>query len=164
MEWIATIVGSDDGTPSILQFCARAVILFVFGVLCIRIAGRRTFSSLSPLDIIVAIVVGSNISRAMTGKAPFVPSLAGTLLLVILHRSMAMATVRSNPLARFVKGRPAILVRDGMADRAAMLRYNISDEDLLEGLRMEQVRRLEDVELATMERGGKISVVPRHKR
>lgn len=164
MEWIVTIVGPDDGTPGILQFCARAVILFAFGVLCIRIAGRRTFSSLSPLDIIVAIVVGSNISRAMTGKAPFLASLAGTLLLVILHRFVAMATVRSNPLARFVKGRPAILVRDGMADRATMLRYNISDEDLLEGLRMEQVRCVEDVELATMERGGKISVVRRDRR
>jgi uncharacterized membrane protein YcaP (DUF421 family) len=32
--------------------------------------------------------------------------------------------------------------------------------DLVEGLRMEQVERVEDVRLATLEAGGKISVVP----
>ena len=57
------------------------MLLLPYGILCIRVAGRRTFSNLTPLDIFVAIVVGSNISRAMTGKAPFVSTLAATLLL-----------------------------------------------------------------------------------
>ena len=163
MEWIQAIVGPDDGSASTMQFCVRALILFVFGLACIRVAGRRTFSNLTPLDIIVAIVVGSNISRTMTGRAPFVPTLVATFLLVVLHRVVAMATVRSNPLASFVKGKPVTLVRDGIADRRAMRRHMISDEDLLEGLRMEQAQRIEDVALATIERGGKISVVPKSK-
>jgi uncharacterized membrane protein YcaP (DUF421 family) len=161
MHWLQVVVGPDNGEPTILQFCTRAILLFFYGLLCIRIAGRRTFSHLSPLDIIVAIVVGSNISRTMTGKAPFLASLAATLVLVVLHRLVAMATIRSNWLARFVKGRSAILVRDGVADRRAMRTYHISDDDLNEGLRMEQVSQVEDVALATIERGGKISVVPR---
>lgn len=159
MEWLHVIIGPDDGTASTVQFCARAAILFVYGLFCIRVAGRRTFSNLSPLDIIVAIVVGSNISRAMTGKAPFVGTLAATLLLVALHRVVAMATVRWNPLATFVKGRPTVLVRDGEPDRKAMRRHGISDDDLVEGLRMEQTRDPSEVALATLERGGKISVV-----
>lgn len=163
MSWLQMIVGPDDGSASVAQFCVRALLLFAFGILCIRVAGRRTFSNLSPLDIIVAIVVGSNISRAMTGKAPFVPTLAATLLLVALHRSLAMATVHSNALAWLIKGKPAALVRNGVPDRAAMRRYNVSEDDLLEGLRMEQAERIEDVRLATIERGGKISVVPNSK-
>ena len=164
MYWIQTIVGPDDGSPSTAQFCARAVILFFYGLLCIRVAGRRTFSNLSPLDIIVAIVVGSNISRAMTGKAPFVPALVATLLVVALHRLVAMATVRSNPLAKFVKGKATTLVRSGRADPKAMMRYHISEEDLLEALRMEQVGEVTQVQLATIERGGRISVVPKAKK
>src|SRR5690349_3159817 len=136
MTWFQLLVGPDDGTPNTAQFCARAFILFLYGILCIRVAGRRTFSNLSPLDIFVAIVVGSNISRAMTGKAPFLPTLLATMLIVLLHRLVAMATVRSNWLARFVKGRPITLVRDGIIDSKAMLHANISDDDLLEGLRM----------------------------
>jgi uncharacterized membrane protein YcaP (DUF421 family) len=160
MTWFQLIVGPDSGTPTTAQFCARALILFIYGILCIRIAGRRTFSNLSPLDIFVAIVVGSNISRAMTGKAPFLPTLVATILVVLLHRLIAMATVRSNWLARFVKGKPIILVRDGIIDNNAMRLANISDDDLLEGLRMEQADCVEDVRLVTFERGGKMSVIP----
>lgn len=57
MKWLRFIVGPDDGTPTTAQFCARALILFLYGLLCIRVAGRRTFSNLSPLDIIVGSAV-----------------------------------------------------------------------------------------------------------
>jgi uncharacterized membrane protein YcaP (DUF421 family) len=160
MDWLITLVGPDDGTPTTLQFCTRALLLLPYGILCIRIAGRRTFSNLTPLDIFVAIVVGSNISRAMTGKAPFVQALVATLLLVALHRLLAIATMHSNLLARFIKGKPVVLVRDGTIDRSALRSCHLSDDDLLEGIRMEQEGRIEKVALATFERGGKISVVP----
>ncbi len=160
METFRTLIGPDTGEATALQLCARAVILFVFGVACIRIAGRRTFSQITPLDIVVAFIVGSNISRAMTGKAPFFGGLAATLVVVVLHRLLAMATLHWSPLTRLLKSAPAILVRDGVADEAALRRHAISQADLAEGLRMEQVERLEEVRLATLEAGGKISVVP----
>jgi uncharacterized membrane protein YcaP (DUF421 family) len=161
MEMVRTLIGPDTGDATIAQLCARAVILFAFGILCIRIAGRRTFSQISPLDIIVAIIIGSNISRAMTGKAPFFGGMAATLVVVILHRLLAMATLRWNVLARWIKAGAVVLVRDGVADEAAMARHEIGPSDLAEGLRMEQVERIEDVRLATLESGGKISVVPK---
>lgn len=159
MEWFRLIIGPDEGNASAAQFCARAVILLILGIFCIRVAGRRTFSNLSPLDILVMLVIGSNISRAMTGKAPFVETTIATFAFALLHRLLAMATVRSNLLALFVKGRPAILVREGLVDPRAMYRHHISQDDLLEALRMEQTASLADVRLATIERGGKISVV-----
>lgn len=163
METFRALIGPDTGDATVVQLCARAVILFLFGVLCIRIAGRRTFSSITPLDIIVALIIGSNISRAMTGKAPFFPGLAATLVVVVLHRLLAMATLRWSPLARLMKSAPVTLVRDGVADEAAMRRHAIGRADLAEGLRMEQVDGIETVGLATLEAGGKISVVPRSR-
>lgn len=141
MELLRTLIGPDDGAASAGQLCARAVILFLVGIAYIRIAGRRTFSQASPLDIVVALIVGSNLSRAMTGKAPFLPALAATLLLVVLHRVFAMLTIRWNWLARLMKAEPVVLVRDGVADRKAMLRHEIGDQDLLESLRSGQPQR-----------------------
>ena len=161
METIRALIGPDTGDASAAQLCVRAAVLFVFGIACIRIAGRRTFSQASPLDIIVAIIIGSNLSRAMTGKAPFFPGLAATLLIVVLHRALALATLRWNGLARWIKCDPVVLVRDGVTDRKAMARHGISESDLAEGLRMEQQTTAAAVQLATLEGGGKISVVPR---
>jgi uncharacterized membrane protein YcaP (DUF421 family) len=161
METIRALIGPDNGDASVLQLCVRAVVLFAFGVACIRIAGRRTFSQISPLDIVVALIIGSNISRAMTGKAPFFPGLAATLVVVVLHRLLAMATLRWNVLARWIKSDPVVLVRDGVIDRQALARHGLGAGDLAEGLRMQRIERAEDARLATLEAGGKISVVPK---
>jgi uncharacterized membrane protein YcaP (DUF421 family) len=161
MDMLRTLIGPDTGEASAAQLCARAVILFVVGIVYIRIAGRRTFSHATPLDIVVALVVGSNLSRAMTGKAPFWSALAATLLLVVLHRVLVMATLRWNWFAKLMKAEPVVLVRDGVEDRKAMYRHGIGQADLLEGLRMEQVESAGDVHLATLENSGKISVVRR---
>ncbi len=161
MHWIETIIGPDEISPSPPQLCARALVLFFYGLLCMRIAGRRNFSNLSPFDIFIAIVVGSNISRVMTGKVPLIASLAATMVVVVLHRLLAIATLRSNWLADFIKGKPDVLARDGLVEHKAMRRHNVSPDDLAEALRMQKIDNLKDTSLVTFERGGKISVVPR---
>lgn len=155
------LIGPEDGSAAWWQLSVRAVILFAVGIAFLRIAGRRTFSQATPLDIVVAIIVGSNLSRAMTGKAPFLPTLAASLVLVLLHRAFAMATLRWSWLASVMKSRPVVLVKDGVVDEEAMRRHGISREDLLEGLRLQQVKGPEDAGLATLEAGGRISALPR---
>ena len=161
MEFLNALVGADPGEATTGQLCVRAVIVLVVGIAYLRIAGRRTLSQGSPLDIVVAVIVGSNLSRAMTGRSPFWEGLAATLLLVVLHRALAMATVRWSWLASLVKGRPTVLVRDGEIQRRAMWRHAVSEADLLQSLRQEHVEDVRSVRLATLENSGHISVVPR---
>ena len=162
METFRLLIGPDEGADT-AQLCFRAIVLFVFGVVCIRIAGRRTFSHYSALDIVVALIVGSNISRVMTGKAAFFPALAATLVLVILHRLLALATLHWGWLSPLLKARPIRVVEQGQVDDRALRRANLSREDLTEALRMEQVADCDDVDLATLEGSGKLSVVPKKR-
>lgn len=163
MSWFRELIGPDQGADT-RQLCVRAVLLFIFGILCIRIAGRRTFAQYSPLDIIVALIAGSNISRMMTGKADVFPAGSATLVLVVLHRLLAMATMRWGVLAWLVKARPVQLVKDGKVDAHALRRANLSEGDLHEAIRMEQAEQPSDVKLAMLEGSGKVSVVHRKPR
>lgn len=160
MSWFRQLIGPDQGADT-QQLCVRAVLLFVFGIVCIRIAGRRTFAQYSPLDIIVALIVGSNIGRIMTGKADVIPAGAATLVLVVLHRLLALATMRWGLFAWLVKARPVQLVKDGEVDPQALRRANLSEEDLHQAIRMEQFARPSQLHLAMLEGSGKVSVVPR---
>ena len=160
MEMLRTLIGPGEGDASIAQLCAWAAIIFLFGVICIRIAGRHTFSHATPLDIIVALIIGSNLSRCMTGKAPSLGGLGASLVLVLLHRAVSMATLRWNWLASLMKGRPAVLVRDGVIDEGGLIRHGLSRAELLAGLRLEQAESPAQVRLATLEDGGRISVAP----
>ena len=161
MDGIHALIGPDDGNLTLAQACMRAVSLFFFGIACMRITGRRSFSGLSPFDVFMAIVIGSNISRVMIGKVPVIPSLAGTLLIAVLHRLLAVATVRSSALSVFLKGRPQILVRNGIANPDTLGRNNVSKEDLEEALRLGGLENVGQARLVTFERGGKISVIAR---
>jgi uncharacterized membrane protein YcaP (DUF421 family) len=161
VETLEKLIGPDDGTAEWWQLSIRAAVLFVLGLILLRIAGRRTFSKATPLDIIVALILGSNLSRMMTGRAQFLEGLAATLTLVLIHRVVAMAALRWKGLARLTKSSPAVLVRDGEPDEDALFRHGISRADLLEALRLEQVDDVGKVKTATLEASGRISVVRR---
>jgi hypothetical protein len=101
----------------------RAVLILIFGLLLIRLLGRRAFGKQNPLDIVVSIVVGSNLSRTLTGNSPFLPTLAGTAALVILFWLLELGTARWHSLGYLLKGEPVRLARDHQLDRDAMKRW-----------------------------------------
>ena len=51
----------------------RALIVYISGLVFIKIAGMRTFSSQSVLDVILSITPGSMLSRAIIGHFLFIP-------------------------------------------------------------------------------------------
>jgi uncharacterized membrane protein YcaP (DUF421 family) len=141
------------------QECARAVVIFVYGLILVRIAGRRAFGKWSALDIIVSIIVGSNLSRALTGGAPLFATIAATTLLMAFHWILAHAVARSHLLSRMVEGRSIELARSGVERPAALLRHAISGKDLTEALRQAGVESVSDTRRVMLEPSGKITVI-----
>lgn len=141
------------------QECARATVIFCYGLLLVRIAGRRTFGKWSALDIIVSIIVGSNLSRALTGSAQMGGTLAATTLLLFLHWLLAKAVARWPLWASLLEGETVVLSRGGVENRSAMLRHSVSRGDLGEALRQSSVEQVADTSLVSLEPSGKITVL-----
>ena len=55
MAWFTTAFGQTSHV-SVLQECARAVLIFAYGLLLVRVAGRRIFGKWAAIDIIVSII------------------------------------------------------------------------------------------------------------
>jgi uncharacterized membrane protein YcaP (DUF421 family) len=152
------------GTPMQIawwQMCIRAVIVFFFGVILLRIAGKRAFGQQSALDIVLAVLIGSNLSRAPTGGSPFAPTLAASAVTTLLYYVSIHLTERQGALGWMLKGRPVVLVRDGSPDPKALFQAGVSHADLEEAIRSKGVERFADVARATLERSGHISVIKR---
>jgi uncharacterized membrane protein YcaP (DUF421 family) len=143
------------------QMSIRAVLIFGFGLVLIRLFGRRAFGKQTALDIVLAIVVGSNLSRALTANSPFFPTLAATAALVLLFWLLSNLSARSPWFSRLVKGNPIWLVRGGEPDAKEMKRAAVSEGDLEEAARQSGLSGLGDVDEAVLERNGKISAVRR---
>src|ERR671938_371636 len=117
------------------QECTRAMLIFVYGLALVRLAGRRVFGKWAALDIIVSIVIGSNLSRALTGSAHLWGTLAATTLLMALHWILSHAAARSPWLSHLLEGRSIHLGKDGQMDERALARYAVSEADIQEALR-----------------------------
>ena len=144
---------------SLLQECARAALVFAYGLVMLRLSGRRTFARWSALDIIISIVVGSALARAMTGNAPLAGTLAAVALLTVLHIAFAFAVSRSERLSDLIEGNSVTLSSDGILHHGMRRKHYISSEDLTEALRQQGVERVEDAKAIYLEANGKISVI-----
>jgi uncharacterized membrane protein YcaP (DUF421 family) len=143
------------------QMSIRAVLIFIFGLVLIRLFGRRAFGKQTPLDIVLAIVVGSNLSRALTANAPFLPTLAATAVIVLLFWILSNLAARWPSFSRLVKGEPIWLIRDGQPDARTMKRAGVSEGDVAESARRSGLSGLGGVDQAVLERSGKISAIRR---
>ena len=159
METLHLVIGDQGQEISTLQMSLRAILIFVLGVLIVRFAATRAFGKWSALDIIFAVIVGSNLSRALTGSAPFLPTVTATVILVALHGLLAMGAARWSWLSTLTKGASVQLVRDGEMDETAMRRCGIGQGDMRMALRDAGHADLETVRSVSLERNGSISVI-----
>ena len=147
---------------STLQEAARAVLIFAYGLLLLRLAGPRMFGHWSALDIVITIMVGSALARAMTGSAPLVGTMVAAAVMAFLHAALAHCVARNSRLAHLVEGQAVTLIDHGRIDHQARKRNMISEADLREALRQEGIdgeAHAANVKSMTLEPSGKLSVV-----
>ncbi len=141
------------------QECARAAVVFAYGLALVRFAGRRVFGKWAALDIVVSIVVGSNLSRALTGSAELWGTLAATTLLMLLHWVLSHAAARSSRLSWILEGRPVHLGEGGRVEERTLMRHAVSKADLGEALRGAGLDDPSGTRRVVLEPSGKISVL-----
>ncbi|HEY2024300.1 DUF421 domain-containing protein [Paraburkholderia sp.] len=161
-QWFTELVGSQ-GHVTVAQECARATVVFFWGLLLVRVGGRRIFGRWGAIDIVVAIVVGSNLSRAITGNAPFIGTLLATALMIAIHWVLAHLAARYKRLTFITEGNPVHLISRGVPCKRMLQRNGVSANDINEALRQNGIARIEDVGDMTLEPNGKINVSPRPK-
>ncbi len=159
MHIIHLIFGQGDEL-GILQMCARAFVLYFVTILLLRISGTRTFGKNSAFDNIVAIMLGAVLSRALVGASPFIPTIGACLVLVIMHRVLAMLSIYIKGLGRIIKGHETVLYKDGKILNENLKNSLLTDGDLMESVRLNaNLNSLDKVEQIVMERSGQLSVV-----
>ena len=152
----------DNQEINVWQMSLRALVVFVLAIGMIRLGNKRFMGQSTALDVMLSIVFGSIVSRAITGNAPFFPALAASLTLVLVHWLFSALAFRSRRFDTLVKGHERTLIRDGEIQWQAMKQAHISEHDLHEALRTNgKSSDLHEVKSAHLERNGAISFVLR---
>jgi len=143
-----------------LQVSMRGIIVFVAGLVMVRITSKRSLAEKTAFDAALMIIIASVLARAINGSAPFVPTLVVGFVLVLLHRLFALGAYVSHTFGILVKGKPVLIVENGRIDQRNMRINHISKHDLEEDMRLDAATEdLARIKIARVERSGDISFI-----
>ena len=165
-ELLQSLLGLDRDVADVdaIQMALRTIVIYAFTLAIVRLGSKRFLSEATAFDVIVAIMIGSVMSRAINGSAPFAPTLVSGAVFVGMHAILALLAFHTTWFGTVVKGEPVLLVRDGQIHWPGMRRASLSLQDLAEALRLEGLPPDPSmIKLAFLERNGEISVIPFEK-
>ena len=153
-------VRAEDLT--IPQITVRAIFVFLVWLAIVRMADRRLLGKYSAFDVVLAVMLGSVLSRAINGAAPLWGTLAAAAVLVAMHWVLSFLSFHWHAFGHAIKGLPRTLIVDGKVYERELRKNLITNHDLCEMLRLQgRIADPSEAKLATLERNGQISAMAR---
>lgn len=154
-------IGLDGDDLSPTNVLARATVIYIASVILVKMGSRRIFGRSSLFDSVVAIMLGSIMSRGILGTSPLLETIIAGAALIGLHWIFATISLYASFFGPMVKGHPITLIKDGEIQEEEMHRARISKNDLIEAIRLQAMTTdPSTVHAAYLERNGKISIIP----
>jgi Predicted membrane protein len=140
----------------------RALLIYVFLVLALRLAGKRELAQLSTVDFVVLLAVANAVQNGLIGNEVSVTgAVIGASVLFFVNGLVAVLLFRAVRFRRLVEGTPTVLVVDGVVDHRALRRERLSLDDLLDQVQEAGADGFADVRRASLEPSGRILVLLR---
>ena len=137
--------------------------IYLLLLVIFRIAGRRTLAETSTFDLVLLLIIGETTQQAMVGNNDNSMTSAAVAILSLVSLDMGITYLRTASPAfdHLLEGRPILLIDEGKLRQPALDAHGLDEEDLKEAARLSHgLTDMEDVRQATLERDGKISIVP----
>lgn len=149
-------IGTDELV--LTQVLARAVTVFIFGIILVRIGKKRFIGKMSAFDMIIAVVLGSMLSRSITRNDLFLEMLAAALLLILLHRAFSFIADKWDGFGPLIKGHDRVVIKDGEIIWEALHASSLTKNDLMQTMRLNaNTEDITKVKIARLERNGDVS-------
>jgi len=141
------------------EFIVRGAVVYAFVLLLIRLGGKREIGQMGVAEFVAILLVSNAVQNSMNGGDN---SVSGGLILsfVIIGLSVLVAylTYKSRKLERIIQGKPRMLIRDGEIIHRNLQKELLSVHELKTILRRQGIQHIHDVELATLESDGYVSI------
>lgn len=143
-----------------LSIITKMVAGFIGLLIIIRVVGKKSFSHITPYDLIYTLVLGGIIAPALynkevhIGHVLFAMALWGLLIYIV-----ETLVQKNNNFTKQIKGKPAVLIENGKLNLAELHKNHLEMEQLRALLRTKSCFSLENAEFALLEISGSLSVI-----
>ncbi len=147
-----------------MDIVIKTVFLFLFTLLCFRLMGYRSLGDMEPMDYVIVLGIGEILGAPLAGdKIPITHAMLAIATLTCLQILFSFFYAKSPKFNKYMDGKPIPVIRNGRLLKANLLRHRISEEDIMEELRIKGLRDEHDVDLANLEPSGRFSVIMKNE-
>jgi uncharacterized membrane protein YcaP (DUF421 family) len=144
----------------------RAVVVYVFLLVVLRLSGKRTLAQVTTFDFVLLLIISEATQQALVDSDNSMIN-AGILVTTLVGMNILMSLLKQRWkfIERLLEGVPLVVVADGKPLEERMDKERVDEDDVLDAARESQgLERIEQIKHAVVERSGQISVIPRESR
>ena len=141
-----------------MEIVIRAAVMYAVLLCLLRGMGRRELSQLTTFDLLVTVVIGDLIQQGVTQEdMSFTGALLAVGTICILAVASSFVGTKSRRAERLLDGVPVVVARNGVLFEDVLRRERITESELMEAARGEQVADLTKIDLVVVEADGRFS-------
>ena len=141
-----------------LGIAFRILVIYAYAQLILRLSGKRSLDTLTPLDFVVGLIIGDLFDNIIWADVPLAQGLVAITTIVLLHSLLSLAAWKSQRLHDLVCSTAQPVIRDGkFLDRAlARARTTAGEIEMLQRLVGEDKQAA--IKQACLETSGELSI------
>ena len=141
------------------EFIVRALVVYLFIIILLRLTGKRQIGQLSPFDLVLLLILSNAVQNSMNaGDNSLIGGLILATTLVLVNYIIGLITFKSKKLEGIIEGRPQVLIHQGNLFKDVMNDAKLTREELDSTLRQTGYFDIKDVKLAILENNGRVTV------
>ncbi len=136
----------------------RPIVVYVFLIVGLRLAGKRELAQLNPFDLVVLLTLSNTVQNAIIGEDNSVTGgIIGAATLLAVNWVVVRFLYGHERLDRLVEGAPDVLIENGVVQHDRLRKELITLMELEAAAHKQGLASLQEVDRAVLDPGGSIA-------
>lgn len=137
----------------------RAVIIYIFITVSVRIMGKRQVGELNPQELVITILISAVATVPLENNGmPLANSLIPIAIFISFEIINSTFSMKSIKFRSMIKGKPRFIIKDGIIQQKELTKLRFTTDDLTDAIRQAGVFDISQVANAIVETNGVVSV------
>jgi uncharacterized membrane protein YcaP (DUF421 family) len=145
---------------SFLEKIIRPILVYLFLIVSLRLAGKRELAQLNPFDLVVLMTLSNTVQNAIIGNDnSLLGGLVGAATLLGINYIVVRFLYTHETIDRLVEGSPDVLIEGGELRHDKLKKELITVNELEEAAHKQGFSSLEEIDRAVLESGGTLTFI-----
>jgi uncharacterized membrane protein YcaP (DUF421 family) len=142
----------------IVEKILRPIVVYIFLIVGLRLAGRRELAQLNPFDLVVLLTISNTVQNAIIGEDNSITGgIIGAATLLIVNYGVVKFLYTHEKVDRLIEGDQCVLIENGVLNSDRLKRELITRSELETAAHKQGFGSLDEIDRAILDPGGGIS-------